>query len=207
MIKDLLLLTVFPGAMAFAAATDLFTMTVPNRLALAMVGLVLRAGALGRSRLVRCRAPCRAGAGRAGGDLLHCSRSAGSAAATPSCSPRPVFGSGPARSSPIAIYAALLGGALTLVLLFWRRLPLPLLLTSQGWLPGCTIRQEGVPYGIALAAAGLLVYPDYALHGRARRLNASLKLRPSIAAGPRKPPRPPGFSGRPPPANLARPLT
>ena len=38
MIKDLLILTIFPGAMAFAAATDLFTMTVPNRLALVLVG-------------------------------------------------------------------------------------------------------------------------------------------------------------------------
>ena len=37
MIKDFLLLTIFPGTMAFAAATDLFTMTVPNRLALALV--------------------------------------------------------------------------------------------------------------------------------------------------------------------------
>ena len=37
MIKDLLILTIFPGAMALAAATDLFTMTVPNRLALALV--------------------------------------------------------------------------------------------------------------------------------------------------------------------------
>ena len=38
MIKDLLILTIFPGAMAFAAATDLFTMTVPNRIAIALVG-------------------------------------------------------------------------------------------------------------------------------------------------------------------------
>src|SRR5215510_10661380 len=37
MIKDLLILTIFPGAMAFAAATDLFTMTLPNRLAIALV--------------------------------------------------------------------------------------------------------------------------------------------------------------------------
>ena len=32
MIKDLLLLTIFRGAMAFAAATDLFTMTLPTGL-------------------------------------------------------------------------------------------------------------------------------------------------------------------------------
>ena len=37
MIKDLLILTIFPGAMILAAATDLFTMTLPNRLALALV--------------------------------------------------------------------------------------------------------------------------------------------------------------------------
>ena len=36
MTKELLIVTIFPGAMALAAATDLFTMTVPNRLALAL---------------------------------------------------------------------------------------------------------------------------------------------------------------------------
>ena len=34
MLKDVLLITLFPAAMAFAAATDLFTMTVPNRIAI-----------------------------------------------------------------------------------------------------------------------------------------------------------------------------
>ncbi len=37
MLKDVLLLTVFPGAMAFAASMDLFTFTVPNRIAIALV--------------------------------------------------------------------------------------------------------------------------------------------------------------------------
>jgi prepilin peptidase CpaA len=37
MIKDALLLTVFPAAMAFAAAQDLLTMTVPNRIAIVLV--------------------------------------------------------------------------------------------------------------------------------------------------------------------------
>ena len=37
MIKDLLILTIFPGAMALAAATDFLTMTVPNRIAIALV--------------------------------------------------------------------------------------------------------------------------------------------------------------------------
>src|SRR5680860_1410711 len=37
MITNLLIITVFPAAMALAAATDLFTMTVPNRIALLLV--------------------------------------------------------------------------------------------------------------------------------------------------------------------------
>lgn len=51
-------------------------------------------------------------------------------------------------------------GALTLLLIFWRGLPLPLLLTSQGWLMRLHDSKTGIPYGIALAAAGLLVYPN-----------------------------------------------
>ena len=34
------------------------------------------------------------------------------------------------------------------------------MLTSQGWLMRLHDSKTGVPYGIALAGAGLLVYPD-----------------------------------------------
>jgi prepilin peptidase CpaA len=37
--------------------------------------------------------------------------------------------------------------------------PLPATLSSQGWLVRLHSPEEGVPYGIALAASGLLVYP------------------------------------------------
>ena len=65
-----------------------------------------------------------------------------------------------AGGASITLYAALLGGALTLLLLFWRNWPLPAMLTSQGWLTRLHSPKEGVPYGIALAAAGLLLYPE-----------------------------------------------
>jgi prepilin peptidase CpaA len=67
---------------------------------------------------------------------------------------------GPGAILAYSVYGALLGGALTLALLAWRNLPLPLMLTSQGWLARLHDQKQGVPYGIALAAAGLLVYPD-----------------------------------------------
>ena len=37
--KDLLILAIFPGAMALAAVTDLFTLTVPNRIVIALAAL------------------------------------------------------------------------------------------------------------------------------------------------------------------------
>src|SRR4051812_49539424 len=38
MILDIARLLLFPALMAFAAASDLFTMTIPNRVSLALVG-------------------------------------------------------------------------------------------------------------------------------------------------------------------------
>jgi prepilin peptidase CpaA len=157
-IKDLLLLTIFPGAMAFAAATDLFTMTVPNRLALALLAgffVVAPLAGLGWSDL-----GLHFGVGIAalvlslvqfffgwigGGDAKLFAATS--------------LWLGPSFLLPYALYAALLGGLLTLALLFWRTMPLPATFTSQGWLLRLHDRKEGVPYGIALAGAGLLVYP------------------------------------------------
>lgn len=159
MIKDLLILTIFPGAMALAAATDLFTMTVPNRLALALVACFFVVAPL---------------AGLGWSDVgLHVALTLAALVVTFALFSFGWIGGGDAKLfaatclwlGPEAIfaysiYAALLGGALTLMLLFWRGLPLPVMLTSQGWLVRLHSPKEGVPYGIALAAAGLLVYPD-----------------------------------------------
>ena len=159
MIKDLLILTIFPGAMALAAATDLFTMTVPNRLA-----IVLTAGFFVLAPLV----------GLESTDIgLHVGLALTALAITFAFFSFGWIGGGdaklfaatclwfgPGAILPYAINAALLGGALTLLLIFWRGLPLPALLTSQGWLLRLRDSQTGVPYGIALAGAGLLIYPD-----------------------------------------------
>ena len=70
------------------------------------------------------------------------------------------------------IYASLFGGALTLLLLQFRRWPLPGLLARQHWLLRLHEPRGGVPYGIALAAAALIVYPNTAWMRR-----PALKLR------------------------------
>ena len=56
--------------------------------------------------------------------------------------------------------ASVLGGALTLVILGYRNLPLPVFVMRHEWAMRLHDRAEGVPYGLALAAAALLIFPD-----------------------------------------------
>jgi prepilin peptidase CpaA len=58
---------------------------------------------------------------------------------------------------PYVVYAALLGGGLTLIIIAMRRYPLPAGLSSVKWIDRLHDNKSGVPYGIALAIAGLLV--------------------------------------------------
>jgi prepilin peptidase CpaA len=148
MIKDLLLLTIFPGAMALAAATDFFTMTVPNRIA-----LVLVAGFLVAAPLVSLGWP------EIG---LHFGLAVAALVVTFTLFSFGWIGGGdaklfaatclwvgPAALLSYSVFSALIGGALTLALLFWRGVPLPEMLISQNWLVRLHDPKECVPYGIA----------------------------------------------------------
>lgn len=159
MITNLLIITIFPAAMALAAAMDLLTMTVPNRIALLLVGgfavLAPLVGlgwaeiglhvALAAAALIVTFAMFSFGWIGGGDAKLF--------AAT-------CLWLGPALILDYAVYAALIGGALTLMILALRSMPLPAVLNSQGWIARLHSPKTGVPYGIALAAAGLLVYPE-----------------------------------------------
>jgi prepilin peptidase CpaA len=145
--------------MAFAASSDLFTMTISNRLSLALTGgFILLAIATGASLAV-------IGMHLAAGALVLVvsfvfftqgwigGGDAKLAAAT-------ALWFGFAHLLDYMIYASLFGGALTLMLLQFRRLPLPEALAKQPWIQRLHDQAGGVPYGIALAAAALIVYPD-----------------------------------------------
>jgi prepilin peptidase CpaA len=58
------------------------------------------------------------------------------------------------------LVASIVGGILTLVLLQLRKLPLPAPLAGTPWIARLHAVDTGIPYGIALAAAGLVVYPE-----------------------------------------------
>jgi prepilin peptidase CpaA len=157
MLIDTIRLLLFPALMAFAASSDLLTMTISNRLSLALVAAFFVLSLVTGMSLSEIGMHLGAGAvvlvfafgfftqGWIGGG------DAKLAAATALW-----FGFG--HLFDYLIYAALLGGALTLVLIQFRKLPLPGPLARQRWILRLHEKNGGVPYGIALAAAAMIVY-------------------------------------------------
>jgi prepilin peptidase CpaA len=155
----------FPLVMAFAASTDLLTMRISNRLVLLLAaGFVVMALAIGMpleqfalhvacATLVLVVAFVLFALGWIGGG------DAKLAAAT-------TLWLGFGLTLPYIVYAGLAGGALTLVILLLRRLPLTPFIARHAWLERLHNAKSGVPYGIALAVAGLLTYSNSAIYER-----------------------------------------
>ncbi|MBM1172009.1 A24 family peptidase [Microvirga arabica] len=150
---------IFPALMAYAALSDLLTMKIPNWLTggLAVVFPVIAllvgmdisalinhilAGIVLLAAGVAMFVPGWMGAGDA--KLL-----AGIGL---------WFGWGTALID-FLLLTAVAGGGLTLVILVIRSIPLPTFALSWDWLQRLHNKKKGIPYGIALAGAGLLVYP------------------------------------------------
>jgi prepilin peptidase CpaA len=159
MVSDTARLLLFPALMAFAASSDLFTMTISNRLSLALTGgfflLALITGMslatlgmhLAAATLVLVIAFIFFSQGWIGGG------DAKLAAAT-------ALWFGFAHLLDYLLYASLFGGVMTVLLLQFRRLMLPQMLARHQWIARLHDAGAGVPYGIALAAAALIVYPN-----------------------------------------------
>ena len=152
----------FAGLLVVAAVSDLMTMTISNRLTAAIVvlfpvaavlaglpvstfGLHLAAGA---GMLALCFALFAAG-WIGGGDAKL---AAGIA-----------LWVGPAFVLEWTLLAGLIGGVLTLLVLMVRQVRLPLALAGRPWIARLSAPTSGIPYGVALAAAGLVLLPDVEL--------------------------------------------
>ena len=159
MILDIARLMLFPALMAFAAASDLFTMTISNRVSLALAAGFLALALLGGMGLY---------------DILsHLGAGAAVLTVAFGCFAMGWIGGGDAKLAAAAalwfgfghllnylLYASLFGGALTLLLLQFRQWPLPYGLAGQAWLARLHAKESGIPYGIALALSALMVYPE-----------------------------------------------
>lgn len=62
--------------------------------------------------------------------------------------------------APFIVYATLFGGALTLFLLGFRNIPIPILALRVPWIVRLHALRDGIPYGMALSAGALTVYPQ-----------------------------------------------
>ncbi len=152
-------LIIFPALMAFAATSDLLTMRISNKVVLALIvsfivlamitGMPLAQFGVhvGISLLVLIISFILFSFGWIGGG------DAKLAAATS-------LWLGPYLTLIYMVYGALFGGILTLLLLSVRFIPLPAIIKNIGWIDRLHSRTTGIPYGIALAGAGLIVYPQ-----------------------------------------------
>lgn len=159
MTLDVVRLLLFPALMAFAAVSDLFTMTISNRISLLLLaGFALLAAFGGMSALEV---------------LSHLGAGAVVLVIAFGCFAMGWIGGGDAKLAaatalwfgfdhlmPYLLYASLIGGVLTLLIIQFREFPLPRQFLSQSWLLRLHDKRTGIPYGIALAIGALVIYPE-----------------------------------------------
>jgi prepilin peptidase CpaA len=151
-------LTLFPATMAFAASSDLFTMTIANRVSLVLVGgfFVLAVLTGMNPSAIGWHVAAGAAVLVISFVLFSCGWVGGGDAKLAAAT---ALWFGFAHLLDYLLYASIFGGALTLFLIQFRLLPLPRLFAGREWIERLHRTGGGVPYGIALAAAALLVYP------------------------------------------------
>lgn len=154
-----ILLAIFPIMMAFCAAYDLLTMRIPNWLSAVLIigflaaaifaglpwqliGMHFIAFLIALAVCIGLFIPGWIG----GGDAKF-------AAST-------VLWMGMSHAVPFLLYVAIAGGLLTIIILVFRFAVNAAMLPKWNWLLKLHDKKVGVPYGIALAAAGLIIFPQ-----------------------------------------------
>jgi prepilin peptidase CpaA len=159
LIVDAARLLVFPTVMAFAASSDFFTMTISNR-----ISLILVAGFVALA----------VGTGMPVGEMLDHAGAGGLVLAVTfafflfgwvgggdaKLAAATALWLGWAHLFDYLLYASVLGGVLTLALIEFRKFSMPRMLIGTAWAERLHKPGGGVPYGIALAVAALVVYPS-----------------------------------------------
>jgi len=151
------LLLVFPVAMMFAAAFDLLTMTIPNKISLALVAAFFVVAPMsGLSALTIA---------------IHAATGFGILAIGFFLFTRGFLGGGDAKLLAASalwlgydslldfmMTVSLLGGALSVAILMFRRLPNDMV-AGPSWLMRLHSKDSGIPYGLAIGGAALMLYP------------------------------------------------
>lgn len=164
-----IILVIFPFCMVYAVISDMVSMTIANRVSLILIaafalvapftgmewsqyGMHFAAGGL-----VLAVTFCLFALGvMGGGDAKLMAATA------------VWFGFSPELLQYL-VYAALIGGGLTLAIIVYRALPISVYTGGNMFLRHFADKQAGIPYGVALGISGLIVYPSapvalWALH-------------------------------------------
>jgi prepilin peptidase CpaA len=155
----LLLLFVVPALLAIAAGWDLASFTIPNFLSLMLILSFALFAVSTHMTLDAASWHMLAGIiGLVAGFALFALGTIGGGDAK-------LFAAialwlGFANLLDFTVAASIFGGALALLILGLRHVPLPAFLMSQGWLVRLHDEKSGIPYGVALAAGALFVLPS-----------------------------------------------
>lgn len=151
-------LIVFPLAMVFSALFDLFTMTIPNRVSLILIaGYLLLAAYLQLPwQVIASHVGCGIAILLLSFVLFHFEWIGGGDAKLAAAT---ALWLGWDHLLDYGLAASLVGGLLTLIIMELRRRELPSKALSFRFIAIWADKGNGVPYGIALAIAGLLIYP------------------------------------------------
>ena len=154
------ILVIFPFCMVYAAVSDMLSMTISNRVPVILVvsfaviapltgvewttfGWHLAAGAI----VLAVTFALFAIGGMGGGDAKLLAASA-------------VWLGLDITLMQYLVYASIIGGALTIAILYFRNSVIADVAGGNTFLRHFADRKAGIPYGIALGIAGLIVYPD-----------------------------------------------
>ena len=152
-------LFLFTGAMIYAALQDAATMTIRNRLVLALIGGYGVLAPLAGFDLTQMGLGLAVAFGVlvvtftlfsfgwiGGGDAKFAAAVA--------------LWLGPTQTLTFLLYAAMIGGGLAALLLAFRAAPLPAQLYGHAWVARLQSPKTGLPYALAMSPAALLVVPS-----------------------------------------------
>jgi prepilin peptidase CpaA len=158
---EVALLMSFPALLTFGGAYDLLTMTIPNRVSIALVAVFFVAALV---------------VGIPGAEMInHLGAGIAMFAAGIALFAVGGFGGGDAKLLaaaslwvgfdqllPFLLLVTVYGGILAVTILMFRRLPV-ITPHAPAWALNLHTQGTGIPYGIAIAAAGLTIFPHTTL--------------------------------------------
>ena len=154
---DIMILVIFPAAMIYAAVSDIATMTISNWISLVLIAIFpVLAYASGMPLPDIGWHFAAGGLMLAVGFALFAFNFLGGGDAKLLAAAALWFGWNDLFT--LLMVTALFGGPLCILLMFFRRIPLPEWLRTIGWVDRLHSPTSGVPYGVAICAAGLVLY-------------------------------------------------